>query len=259
MFGAMFVLARAPSMEFTMLQYNIFGRPYVVSHDGQQERESRIPGAILAIPDDVLNVDVATFAESDDANERELMFRQFEIRGYKYKTSVVTDYDGKSLLNGGVVIGSKWPILREDQIVYRDACSGADCLAAKGAKYARVIKTTEVRQDDGTLKNMSKIFNVFGTHMQAWYSKADQADRAKQASQLKAFVDAQMISKTEPVLLGGDFNTDWVRYPGEVASLIKLLDASIPKLGGNVKCVLVSDLLAFRSLVSCSAALRASL
>ena len=63
------------------------------------------------------------------------------------------------------------------QIVYRDACSGADCLAAKGAKYARIIKTTEDRQEDGSVRNMSKVFNIFATHMQAWYSPADKADR----------------------------------------------------------------------------------
>lgn len=52
---------------------------------------------------------------------------------------------------------SKWPILREAQHVYRNACHYSDCLAAKGVKYARVLKTV-----NGT----SKIFNVFATHMQ---------------------------------------------------------------------------------------------
>ena len=36
---------------------------------------------------------------------------------YIKATRVVTDYDEKSLVNGGVVIGSKWPILREDQVI----------------------------------------------------------------------------------------------------------------------------------------------
>ena len=222
-------------MNFTVLQYNIFGRPYVVSHDGQLEREERIPEAILEIPDNLLDVDAATFAESDDSDERERMFQQFAARGYRYKTSVVQDFDSKSILNGGVVIGSKWPIVREDQIVYRNACSGSDCLAAKGVKYARIRKTAPVRQADGSMKNMSKIFNVFATHMQAWYSSDDKADRAKQAAQLKAFVDSQKIDPKEPVLFSGDFNTDWVRYPGEVAELVSILNASIPTLTGDVK------------------------
>ena len=184
------------SMNFTVLQYNIFGRPYIISHDGQLERLERIPAAVLAIPG--LEVDVATFAESDVADERDRMFDEFAARGYRYKTSVVTDYNAKSLENGGVVIGSRWPILREDQIVFRNACSGSDCLAAKGVKYARVLKTSEVPQQDGTVQNMSKVFNVFATHMQAWYSEEDQADRAQQARQFKAFVDAQQIDPSEP-------------------------------------------------------------
>jgi len=163
------------------------------------------------------------------------MFEQFAARGYRYKTSVVTDYDSKSAINGGVVIGSKWPIIREDQIVYRGDCSGADCLAAKGVKYARVIKTAPVGMAAGTVQNVSKVFNVFATHMQAWYTSDDKADRAKQAQQFKAFVDAQHLPPSEPALLCGDFNTDWVRYPGEVAQLVSLLNATIPTLTGDVR------------------------
>ena len=33
----------------------------------------------------------------------------FRERGFMYKTAVITDYKDTSLLNGGVVIGSKWP------------------------------------------------------------------------------------------------------------------------------------------------------
>ena len=80
------------TMPFTMLQYNIFGRPYVVSHDGQLERERTIPSALLQIPDSLLNVDVATFAESDDSTEREKMFQQFAVRGYVYKTSYALSF-----------------------------------------------------------------------------------------------------------------------------------------------------------------------
>lgn len=52
---------------------------------------------------------------------------------------------------------SKWPIIHEAQHIYRNACHYSDCLAAKGVKYARVLKRV------GTT---SKIFNVFATHMQ---------------------------------------------------------------------------------------------
>ena len=37
----------------------------------------------------------------------EIMAEAFAAAGYKYRTSVVTDHDDKSLINGGVLIGSK--------------------------------------------------------------------------------------------------------------------------------------------------------
>lgn len=56
-----------------------------------------------------------------------------------------------------MLIVSRWPIVREAQHVYRNACHYSDCLAAKGVKYARIAKTQQ---------NTTKIFNVFATHMQ---------------------------------------------------------------------------------------------
>lgn len=221
--------ADATTMPFNVVQYNLFGRPYTISHDGQNERLERVPDALLSI---ALDVDVVTFAEADNDQEVELMAKAFANAGYNYRTSVVKDHEDKSLVNGGVLIGSKWPILREDQIVYRDACSGSDCLAAKGVKYARVLKT-----DPAT--NLSKVFNVFGTHMQAWYTEADKADRVKQAQQLKDFVVEQGIPREEPVIIGGDFNNDLVRYPGEVMTLLSILNATMPQLVGDT--VFTSD------------------
>jgi len=212
------------TMPFNVVQYNLFGRPYIVSHDGQNERLQRIPSALLAVAD----VDVITFAEADNDHEVQLMATAFAAAGFRYRTTVVTDHDDASLLNGGVIIGSRWPILREDQIVYRDACSGTDCLAAKGVKYARVIKSDAAR-------NVSKVFNIFGTHMQAWYSKKDKAARVKQAQQFRSFIDSQEIPVSEPVIIAGDFNSDLVRYPGEVKALLATLDATMPTLRGSVK------------------------
>ena len=183
-------------MDFRVLQYNIFGRPYTVSHEGQAERLATLPSALESAG---LDFDVATFCEADDSDTREAMFSAFRGLGYAYNTAVVEDYDDLSLVNGGVVIGSKWPILREDQMVYRDACTDSDCLAAKGVNYARVNKT---------VGGESKIFNVFATHMQAWSGSSEKAVRVEQAKQLKAFVAAQAIGPDEPVLFTGDFNID---------------------------------------------------
>ncbi len=84
---------------------------------------------------------------------------------------------------------SKWPIVRDAQHVFRGACHYSDCLAAKGVKYARILKT-----DD---HSNSKIFNVFATHMQAWSTPQGRDDRIKQAQQMREFVDALELPHQE--------------------------------------------------------------
>ena len=136
---------------------------------------------------------------------------------------------------GGVVIGSRWPILREDQHVYRGSCNYADCLAAKGVKYARIEKTANcnaygVCGAGAGGKPVKKIFNIFATHMQAWDEAEAQQDRLHQAAQMRDFVKTQGVPEGEPVIYAGDFNTDFVLYPTEVATLVNTLDAHLPKV-----------------------------
>ncbi|KAE8974557.1 hypothetical protein PR003_g27036 [Phytophthora rubi] len=216
------------TMSFEVLQYNLFGRPYEVSFDGQSERLQRVPESLTRISP---SIDVVTFAEADVKPQRDEMLTQFLKFGFNYSTTVLHDPDPfTSLLNGGVLIVSRWPILREAQHVYRNACHYSDCLAAKGVKYARVLKTV-----DGT----SKIFNVFATHMQAWSTPAGRSDRIQQAKQMRDFVDAMGIPHHEPLVFAGDFNVDNHTYGDEVAHLVDLLEAHEPRQIG--KQIFTSD------------------
>ncbi|GMF10525.1 unnamed protein product [Phytophthora lilii] len=117
----------------------------------------RVPASLQQISE---TIDVVTFAEADIKPQRDEMLAQFRKFGFNYSTSILHDPDPfTSLLNGGVMVVSRWPIVREAQHVYRNACHYSDCLAAKGVKYARLLKTVNAT---------SKIFNVFATHMQVW-------------------------------------------------------------------------------------------
>jgi hypothetical protein len=166
---------RVDKMTLEILQYNVFGRPYQVSYDGQQERLARIPSSLATFSKEI---DVVTFAEADIESERKQMLEQFKQQGFHYSTSILHDPDPfTSLVNGGVLIVTKWPILREAQHVYRQACHYSDCLAAKGVKYARILKK---------IHNTTKIFNIFATHMQAWSTPQGRDDRMKQAQQVSA-------------------------------------------------------------------------
>ncbi|KAF0682893.1 Aste57867_25028 [Aphanomyces stellatus] len=209
------------------LQYNVFGRPTTVSQDGQHERLQRIPDAIAAMCPTTScgGVDVVTFAEADIDADRRDMLSAFHKLGFPYHTNVIADTDPfTSLINGGVLIVSKWPILREAQHIYRGACHYSDCLAAKGVKYARLNKT---------VGNLSKAFNVFATHMQAWSTKEGCADRIKQAQQFHTFAEALAIPHSEPLVFAGDFNVDNHSFVGEVDHLIELLHATSPRRVGD--------------------------
>ncbi|KAG1684156.1 hypothetical protein DVH05_011838 [Phytophthora capsici] len=210
------------SMRFEVLQYNLFGRPYEVSKDGQSERLQRVPESLNRIS---TSIDAVTFAEADIRTQRDEMLEQFRMFGFNYSTTVLHDPDPfTSLLNGGVMVVSKWPIVREAQHVYRSACHYSDCLAAKGVKYARLLKTV-----DGS----SKIFNVFATHMQAWSTPEGRSDRIQQAKQMRQFVDAMDIPHHEPLIFAGDFNVDNHTFGDEVAHLVDLLGAHEPRQIGE--------------------------
>ncbi|ETL95147.1 hypothetical protein L917_07009 [Phytophthora nicotianae] len=210
------------SMSFEVLQYNLFGRPFEVSKDGQSERLQRVPESLHQISE---TIDVVTFAEADIRTQRDEMLDQFRVFGFNYSTTILHDPDPfTSLLNGGVMVVSKWPIIREAQHVYRNACHYSDCLAAKGVKYARLLKSV-----DGT----AKIFNVFATHMQAWSTPEGRSDRIQQAKQMRQFIDAIDIPHHEPLIFAGDFNVDNHTFGDEVAHLVALLEAHEPRQIGK--------------------------
>ncbi|MGW9047087.1 sphingomyelin phosphodiesterase [Streptomyces lydicus] len=100
--------------------------------------------------------------------------------------------------DGGVTLLSKWPILRKEQYIYKDAC-GSDSLSNKGFVYA-------VLDVNGT-----KV-HVVGTHTQSTDSgcKAGEAatDRARQLKEMDAFLDAKNIPADEEVMVAGDLNID---------------------------------------------------
>ncbi|MFI6770390.1 sphingomyelin phosphodiesterase [Streptomyces sp. NPDC050355] len=107
-------------------------------------------------------------------------------------------YSATTPEDGGVTLLSKWPVLRKEQYVYKDAC-GADSLSNKGFVYA-------VLDVNGT-----KV-HVVGTHTQSTDSgcKAGEAaaDRAEQLKEMDAFLDAKNIPADEEVMVAGDLNVD---------------------------------------------------
>ncbi|MFB6892163.1 sphingomyelin phosphodiesterase [Kitasatospora sp. NPDC056327] len=199
-----------------VLTYNVF----LMSRNlypnwGQDHRARAIPAAGFFQGHDVVVLQEAFDNAASDA------LVSNASAAYPYHTPVVGrstagwdatsgSYSSATPEDGGVALLSKWPILRKEQYVFKDAC-GADWWSNKGFVYA-VLNVNGLRT------------HVIGTHLQSTDSgcSAGQpaAVRAAQLKAVKAFVDARNIPAAEPVVLAGDLNIDahGSEYPALLAN-----------------------------------------
>ena len=226
------------------VNYNLFGRwNGVTGYEGQDTRLENIPTAILANPKLGSDIDVITFEEAWCPNDqlfsgpvmcaknksRDLLTTAMIKAGWQYHTNVI-DKPGVSVVdkpaNGGAIIFSKWPILATSQYVYTKGL-GQDKEAAKGVIYIRIKKTEN---------GISQIFNIFGTHLQAWSTPEGKNARQNELREIHdIFLPAIGIPKngSEVVLYQGDMNTDYVLYPDEVDEMQSILKAKLPQFIGK--------------------------
>jgi endonuclease/exonuclease/phosphatase family metal-dependent hydrolase len=160
--------------------------------------------------------DAVVFQEAHDIASANY-FRDHLKSEYPYLTEI--PFEIGRILNGGVFIASKWPIEVEDNIVFQ-ACLAEDCLASKGAVYARINK-------------LGKAYNLFGTHVRAFTTAEDIANRFEHLAELKAFADSKNIAANEPVLFAGDFNVDKANFPQERNDLMAVLNTTEPSATGS--------------------------
>ncbi len=194
-----------------ILSYNIFMLSGILGKDQDIRAQ--------AIPDHVRGYDVIVFNEAFDNDARENILLPALQDEYPYRTNVL-DKSG-AIEDGGVVIVSKWPIEDTQTSIYND-CISEDCLSAKGVLYVRINK-------------MGKIYNIFGTHTQAWNSDEEQVrTRLNQLQQLRDFIDELDIPETEPVIVAGDLNVDsYANAFDEYNRMFEILDAQIPSYNGH--------------------------
>ncbi|KPC61031.1 sphingomyelin phosphodiesterase [Streptomyces chattanoogensis] len=194
----------AETPRLKVLTYNVFMMSKnLYPNWGQDHRAQAIPAADFFQGNDVVVLQEAFDNSSSDA------LKSNASAQYPHQTPVVGRskdgwdatggaYSTVTPEDGGVTLLSKWPILRKEQYIYKDAC-GADSYSNKGFVYA-------VLDVNGT-----KV-HVVGTHTQSTDSgcKAGEAaaDRAKQLKEVDAFLDAKNIPADEEVMLAGDLNID---------------------------------------------------
>ena len=180
----------------------------------QEERAERIPPFLAPY-------DVVILSEAYDDDARAMLLDGLRARGFRYSTRILgsacraassckkgTVYEqpltegeaprggeGDSWFgeDGGVLIASKHPIGAASEWVYAD-CVEPDCNAAKGFVYARI--------DKGSAR-----YHVIGTHAQFGWNTEQREAKAAQLSAIRQFLENESgIPRSEPVIVGGDFN-----------------------------------------------------
>eukprot|EP00123_Amoebidium_parasiticum_P012160 comp21163_c0_seq1/m.28668 comp21163_c0_seq1/g.28668 ORF comp21163_c0_seq1/g.28668 comp21163_c0_seq1/m.28668 type:complete len:354 (-) comp21163_c0_seq1:402-1463(-) len=201
----------------TVVSYNIDGRPCYIGHDGQYERIDRIAEVIDS---QLGHVDFVVFQEAFEDTARKNLESHMYTKGFKY-VSPVLDAKPKSftkVLNGGVLIASRWPVEFVKMIGYSH-CALPDCFANKGALYVK----THVSE---------RVVHLFGTHMQSWGTKEAVEARQQQGKEMRNFADSLNIPATDLVLYVGDLNVDIINTPDEVISVLNALNATLPQVNG---------------------------
>ncbi|MFJ6934940.1 sphingomyelin phosphodiesterase [Streptomyces sp. NPDC101132] len=188
----------------SVLSYNVFlMSKNLYPNWGQDHRAAEIPKTSFFQGRDVVVLQEAFDNSSSDA------LKSNAAAQYPYQTPVMgrskTGWDATSGAysattpeDGGVTILSKWPIVRKEQYVYKDAC-GADWWSNKGFVYA-VLNVNGTR------------VHVVGTHAQSTDPGCGAGEaaqmRSRQFRNIDAFLDAKAIPAGEQVIVAGDFNVD---------------------------------------------------
>ena len=191
-----------------MISFGVSGMPQA------EERGALFPAQISPYQDVVCYAEVF-----DDGPREDHLIPAMEDAGFPYYTTILNEPGGiiPFPANGGVMIFSRWPIEAEDEIDFEECGQAAsDCLANKGVKYARINK-------------LGKRYHVFGTHMDAGSNSDDIFARRTQMAEIRDFIANLNIPEHEPVIIGGDFNTDPIGSDMDYQAFVDTMNPIIPQ------------------------------
>lgn len=202
-----FLEAISDSSEFRILTYNLYMRTPNLFFWNKQKRRTELLPAVLG------GFDILILEEVFHDKYREQLVEEL-TEAYPFVSEMLGEDSGLKQ-DGGVIMLSRWPIVAQDQILYGDACAGADCLATKGAIYLQINK-------------QGRMVHVAGTHTQA--SVEHRPVRAQQFKILSDWLAQKDIPITEPLFISGDLNVDKFSgsETGEYQDMLSILAASLP-------------------------------
>jgi sphingomyelin phosphodiesterase len=117
------------------------------------------------------------------------------------------------VIDSGLLIISKYPIVATDSVRYDDGTS-YDALCAKGSVYAKVQI------------GAGSFVHVFATHLQASYGAVTARDfevRVRQSTMLHDFIVRSTRGEDWPIFLLGDMNIDSIGEQVEYQTLLRTL------------------------------------
>ncbi|KAA1269448.1 sphingomyelin phosphodiesterase [Leptospira interrogans] len=216
------------NVEIKVLSHNVFMLPTNLPRWGNWGHDERAKQ--ISKSDYVKNQDVIVFEEAFDTSARKILLDNLQEE-YPYQTDVVGrtkknwdaslgNFRSYSLVNGGVVILSKWPIEEKIQYIFNDSGCGADWFANKGFVYVKINKE-------------GKKFHVIGTHTQSQdqnCSNRGVPNRVNQFDDIRNFIYSKNIPKDETVLIVGDLNV--IKGSNEYYDMISRLNVNEPRYVG---------------------------
>jgi len=186
-----------------MLSYNIFLRPPGIHEKNSSDHKNKRLKVFLEHYID--EWDIVAFQElfgTFSKRRHKLIKRSKEDFQFHYHVESPMPHPlSKHIVDGGLVIISKFPIIDSDYHVYTESAA-SDTLSAKGVLYAKI----ELRGD--------LIIHCFTTHLQASYSNRPEdtekfiAIRRSQILELLDFVQMKTVYDYRPIFLLGDMNTN---------------------------------------------------
>lgn len=194
-----------------ILTWNIFMRPRFWLKDEQVERAHAIVNQLKEE-----DADVVVLQEVFD-NKAFGIIEQGLKDGFNFRYG--PGKGGIVRLNSGVYILSKWPIINHETVKFGKAAH-ADRFANKSVHFIEAVKN-------------GKIFQVFGTHLQAQNGEKYRRIRTTQFNVMAKLRDKH-FRKGVPQIFAGDMNTPR-NNDGEYKEMVSLLDAEDGDISSELK------------------------
>ncbi len=174
-----------------ILTWNVFMRGFPLA-----EYQS---GRAKMIAPKVPGYDVIAFNEVFDHDGEAILKEAIKKAGYPHQTHVLGRGRpiSKGVWNGGVMIVSKYPIVKTDEAFYDDHCD-SDCNADKGVLYAKIDKSRK--------KGAHNFFHIFATHMNQ--GGPEWKHQREQLKIIEKLIAKQKIPGGEPIIVLGDTNVN---------------------------------------------------